>query len=261
LNLEILKLGGSVVTNKNQPMSMNTAAINRIASEIATAGGRGLVIVHGGGSYGHPLAKEYEISNGYHSDLQLPGFSKTRQAMIQLNSILVNTLLDAHVPAVSVNHSSFIITNNKKIGEVDFKIVELYIKAGMVPVLYGDAVLDTEIKFTILSGDQLAARLAIDLKAQRLIYGVDVDGVYTANPKLTSNARLIEDLSLSHMKGMVKIGEALSTDVTGGMLGKVQEATSAVEAGVNVLILNALKSDYIYNALRGESVVCTRLRR
>jgi isopentenyl phosphate kinase len=63
------------------------------------------------------------------------------------------------------------------------------------------------------------------------------------------------------MKGMVKIGEALSTDVTGGMLGKVQEATSAVEAGVNVLILNALKSDYIYNALRGESVVCTRLRR
>ncbi|MCX6642647.1 MAG: isopentenyl phosphate kinase [Candidatus Bathyarchaeota archaeon] len=261
MNLEILKLGGSVVTNKNQPMSPNTVAINRIAREIFTAGGRGLVIVHGGGSYGHPLAKEYEISNGYHSDLQLAGFSKTRQAMIQLNSIIVNALLDAHVPAVSVNPSSFIVTNNKNIEEIDFKIVELYIKAGMVPVLYGDAVLDTEIKFTILSGDQLAARLAIDLKVQRLIYGVDVDGVYTANPKLTSNARLIEDLSLSHMKGIVKIGEALSTDVTGGMLGKVQEAAFAVESGVNVLILNALKSDYIYNALLGESVVCTKLRR
>jgi isopentenyl phosphate kinase len=242
-------------------MSANTTAIERITREISTAGGRGIVIVHGGGSYGHPLAKQYDISHGYRSDLQLLGFSKTRQAMIQLNSLIVNALLDAFVPAVSVNPSSFIVTNGRRIEEVNFKIVETYVKAGMVPVLYGDAVLDTEMRFTILSGDQLAARLAIDLKAQSLIFGVDVDGVYTANPKLTSKARLIEDLSLSNMKEIVKIGESLSIDVTGGMLGKVQEAASAVEAGVDVLILNALKPDYIYNALLGENVKCTKLRR
>ncbi len=242
-------------------MSANTIAIDRITREISNAGGRGIVIVHGGGSYGHPLAKQFDISHGYTSDIQLPGFSKTRQAMIQLNSLVVNALIDSFVPAVSVNPSSFIITNGRRIGEVDFNIVEQYVKAGMVPVLYGDAVLDTEMKFTILSGDQLAARLAIDLKAQRLIYGVDVDGVYTANPKLTLKARLIEDLSLSNMKDILKIGESLSIDVTGGMLGKVQEAASAVEAGVDVRIINALKPDFIYNALLGKNVKCTRLRR
>ena len=261
LKLEILKLGGSVVTFKDRCMTANSDAIKRIAQEISAAGGRGLVIVHGGGSYGHPLAKKHKISDGYHSDTQLPGFSKTRQAMIQLNSIIVDALLDENIPATSINPSSFIVTDNKRIREIDFKIVNQYLKVGMVPVLYGDAVLDNERRFTILSGDQLAVRLATDLKAERLIYGVDVDGVYTANPKITTKAKLIESLSLIQMKGLVEIGEALSTDVTGGMFGKVHEATYAVEAGVDVMILNALKPEYVYRALRGDRVVCTRLRR
>jgi isopentenyl phosphate kinase len=240
-------------------MSANMPAIKRLAGEVAAAGWKGLVIVHGGGSYGHPLAKEYDISKGYQSDLQIIGFSKTRQAMIQLNAIIVNALIEAWVPAVSVNPSSFIMTEDRRIGSVDFGVVRKYVQSGMVPVLYGDAVLDTNRRFTILSGDQLAVRLATELKAERLTFGVDVDGVYTANPKLTPKAELIEDLSLSRMGGRVQLGEALATDVTGGMLGKVQEAEAAVKAGVFVFLTNALKPDYIYRTLRHDPVTGTRL--
>jgi isopentenyl phosphate kinase len=259
--MEILKLGGSVVTKKDQPKTPNVEAIRRLAREVATAGPRKLIVVHGGGSYGHPLAKEYNISAGYSAPRQLAGFSLTHQAMVELNRIVVEAFLDAGVPAVSIAPSSFIITEDRRIIELDTSVVSKAIESNFVPILYGDAVLDSARRFTILSGDQLAVRLATDLGAERLIFGVDVDGVYTANPKLAKDARLIEELSLSQMRGMVRIGEALSTDVTGGMLGKVNEAAAAVEAGVEVQLLNALKPDAVNAALRGEKIPCTWLRR
>jgi isopentenyl phosphate kinase len=259
--MEILKLGGSVVTRKDQPKTSNIDAIKRLAREVVTAGPRKLVVVHGGGSYGHPLAKEYDISAGYSTPRQLAGFSLTHQAMVELNKIVVEAFLDAGVPAISIAPSSFIVTEDRRITTVDFSVVQRAIDSNMVPILYGDAVLDSARRFTILSGDQLAVRLATELGAERLIFGVDVDGVYTANPKLAKDARLIEELSLSQMRGMVRIGEALSTDVTGGMLGKVNEAAVAVEGGVEVQLVNALKPNVVNAALRGDKIPCTWLRR
>ena len=82
--MEILKLGGSVVTLKDRPRTPNTEAITRLATEVATAGPRRLIIVHGGGSYGHPLVR-HSLS-GYKSSNQLAGFSLTHQAMVELTS-------------------------------------------------------------------------------------------------------------------------------------------------------------------------------
>ena len=259
--MEILKLGGSVVTHKNRQRAANLETITRLATEVATAGPKSIIIVHGGGSYGHPLAKEYDIATGYKSPRQLAGFSWTHQAMVDLNKLIVEAFLNAGVPAISIAPSSFIITDDRRITTVDFSIISKAVESGFVPVLYGDAVLDVALRFTILSGDQLAARLATDLGASRIIFGVDVDGVYTANPKLVKEAQLIEELSLGQMRGMIKVGEALSTDVTGGMLGKIKEAGVAVEAGVEVQLVNALKPGIVYEALRGEKVTCTWLRR
>jgi isopentenyl phosphate kinase len=259
--MEILKLGGSVVTHKDGQKTPNTDAIKRLAHEVASAGPRRLVVIHGGGSYGHPLAKEYDISDGYSSPRQMSGFSLTHQAMVELNKLVVEAFLAEGVPAMSIAPSSFIITEDRRIADADFSVVSRATESGFVPVLYGDTVLDSVLRFTILSGDQLAAKIAISLGAKRIIFCVDVDGVYTANPKLAKEARLIEELSLSQMRGMVRIGEALSTDVTGGMLGKIQEAGEAVEAGVEVQLVNALRPDIVKDALRGEKIRCTWLRR
>ncbi|MGD0804407.1 MAG: isopentenyl phosphate kinase [Candidatus Bathyarchaeia archaeon] len=259
--MEILKLGGSVVTHKDSLRTPNAEAINRLATEVATAGPRKLIIVHGGGSYGHPLAKEYEISTGYKSPRQLAGFSLTHQAMVELNMLIVTAFLEVGVPTISISPSSFIITEDQRMTTVDFSVVSQAVDSGFVPILYGDAVLDSVLRFTILSGDQLAARLAIDLGASKIIFGVDVDGVYTTNPKLVKEAQLIDELSFGQMRSMIKVGEALSTDVTGGMLGKIREAGAAVEAGVDVQLVNALKPGMVHDALRGEKVKCTWLRR
>ena len=257
----ILKLGGSVVTHKDRPFTPHTDNIARLAAEIAEADAQPLVVVHGGGSYGHPVATEYRIAEGYREPRQLAGFSKTHQAMVELNGIIVHELLDAGVPAFSVSSSSFLVTEGRRITGIDLHVVEGCIESGLVPVLYGDAVLDALQGFAILSGDQLAVKLAIGLEAERLVLGSDVDGVFTDDPKLAADARLIEGLSLGNHGDEAKIGDALDTDVTGGMLGKVVEAAEAVEAGIEVMLVNATMGGRVKAALRGENVIGTRLMR
>ncbi len=257
--MQVLKLGGSVVTVKDQKFTADQGNIRRLAEEIKAAWPTPVVIVHGGGSFGHPVAKKYGIAGGFTSDRQIPGFARTLQAMVDLNTIIVKAFLDAGIPAMSVSPSSFIATDDGRISNIDLEIVGRLVVRGVLPVLFGDAVLDRKKGFTILSGDQLAVRLATSLGATRLIFGVDVDGVYTSNPKLSPEARLIDRLESDKIDGFVKIGESLSTDVTGGMLGKVSEAKAAVVKGVEVQFVNATKPDVILKALKGEPVAGTIL--
>jgi len=257
----ILKLGGSVVTHKDRPFTPHIDNITRLAAEIAEADAQPLVVVHGGGSYGHPVATEYRISEGYKEPRQIIGFSKTHQAMVELNGIIVRELLDAGVPAFAVSPSSFVVTEGRRITGIDLQVVERLIESGLAPILYGDAVLDTLQGIAILSGDQLVVKLATGLGAERIVLGSDVDGVFTDDPKLDGDARLIEELFLGKHGDVAKIGDALDTDVTGGMLGKVVEAAEAVEAGIEVVLVNATVRGRVRAALRGENVIGTRLKR
>ncbi len=256
LIMQILKLGGSVITHKDEYFSPNTENIKRLAEEISHAEGK-LIIVHGAGSFGHPVAKKYNISDGLKTSDQLIGFSETHQSMTRLNQIIVDTLLEAGVPAFGISASSMLVTKGKRLIDIDLSIVKGCLELGLVPVMYGDAVLDTEQGIAILSGDQMIVRLAIDLNAERVIFGSDVDGIFTSNPKLDSEAKLIEKLSLSHMTA--EVGASTTTDVTGGMRGKLKEAEEAVEAGTEVVFLNANAENRVRKALLGEKVMGTIL--
>jgi len=249
--LMVLKLGGSVITIKDKPMTPRPEAIRRLAREIAEAGVR-LILIHGGGSYGHPVASRYGIAGGYRSEAQLLGFAETHQAMVRLNTLIVEALIKAGVPAIGVPPSSFIIAAEGRITKLKLQILREMLKMGLTPVLYGDAVLDTRRGFTILSGDQLASRLAVELRAERLIYGVDVDGVYTKDPK-RGEARLLERVTPSTLREL-ETGSPTAVDVTGGMKTKIEEALRAAEMGVEVVILNAMREGVILKALRGEAV-------
>ena len=257
----VLKLGGSVLTDKEKPMTADRSAIERLAEEISLSGIRELVLVHGGGSFGHPVAERFNIAEGFKEEPQILGFSKTHRAMVELNRIIVDALIGRGIPALPLAPSSFITTNNRRIETLDLRILRGLLERGFTPVLYGDAVLDTKKGFSILSGDQLSARLSLELGASRLIFGVDIDGVYTSDPKVNPDARLLESLSLREAEDMSGIGRATTTDVTGGMLGKIREALPVVEAGIPVLILNAGKPHNIFKALRGEGVIGTLLSR
>jgi len=256
--LTVLKLGGSVITKKEKPLTANLKAIERLSREISEAKVSRIIFIHGGGSFGHPLAKQYALKEGYKEKSQLLGFSKTRQAMVTLNKLVVNALIRQNIAAVQLQPSAFVVTKSGRIGLIEEQPLRKLLEIGLMPVLYGDAVFDFDLGFTILSGDQLAATLAMKLGANQIILGIDVNGLHTSDPKSDPSARLIRRITLHELKNMLhEIEEAKVTDVTRGMLGKISELMPAVEKGIPALIVNAAKPNNIYKALKGEEVTGT----
>jgi isopentenyl phosphate kinase len=258
----VLKLGGSVVTDKKNSLTANLPAIERLAKEISRANLSPLVLVHGGGSFGHPLAEQYGLAGGYRDSSQIIGFSITHQAMTKLNKLIVGSLISNNIPAVEVQPSSCMVTKSGRIQSMEDKALKKMLEMRFLPVLYGDIVLDSEVGFAILSGDQIVSSLAIKLKACRIVVGVDVDGLLTGDPKTDSEARLIRHLTLEELKKLEPlIGGSKVTDVTGGMLGKMFELKPAVEHGIQTIIVNATEPDRVYKALKDEKVVGTIIER
>jgi isopentenyl phosphate kinase len=257
----IVKLGGSVITIKEKPFTPNLSVIKRLAREIKQADRRPLIIIHGGGSYGHPIAMKYNIMEGIKEPKQLIGFSKTRQAMMVLNKLIVDSLIQQNIPIISVQPSAIVLTNQGRISKINISVIERMLRINLIPLLYGDAVLDETIGFSILSGDQIASNLAIKFKVKQIIIGVDVDGLFNEDPKKNLNANLIEEIKLDALKNILNnISRARTNDVTGGMFGKIVELIPALESGIKVKIINAKKVNRLYKALKNEKVKGTEIK-
>ena len=259
----ILKIGGSAITDKTVEASPKTEIINRLAEEIKRADLDNLIIVHGGGSFGHPAAAKYGIKDGYKEDpTQKLGFAETHHMMTVLNGLVMDALIWHEVPAISIAPSCCIITENGKIKFFDDSVLQVMTKMNFTPVLYGDAVLDEKLGFTVVSGDQLVAYLAIKYKAQKIVIGADTDGLFDADPKTNPNAKPYKHLTLAELKQIQpKLGKAAGTDVTGGMAGKIAELIPAIEQGVHVTVTGATKGLSIFRALTDQSVLGTEIEK
>jgi isopentenyl phosphate kinase len=259
----ILKLGGSAITDKTAEASPKTQIINRLAEEIKRADLDNLIVVHGGGSFGHPTAAKYGIKDGYKEDpTQKFGFAETHHMMTVLNGLVMDALIWHEIPAVSVAPSSCVVTENGRVKFFDETVLKSMAKLIFTPVMYGDAVMDEKLGFTVLSGDQLVAYLAIRYKATKIVVGTDTDGLFDSDPKTNPNAKPYKKLTLKELKEIQpKLDKAPGSDVTGGMAGKISELIPAIEAGVHVTVTGATKGLSIYRALTDQSVLGTEIEK
>lgn len=258
----ILKIGGSVITDKSGELNARMQEISRLAEEIKKADIQNLIIVHGGGSFGHPLAQQYAIKGGFKEEAQKIGFAETHHVMTVLNGLFMDALIWHNVPAVSVTPSSCVTTRDGRIESFEDTTLKKLLEMGFLPVMYGDAVFDVKIGFTILSGDQLVSYIATKFNAEKIVMGVDVDGLYDSDPKNEKDARMFKHLSLSELRSLRdRLGTPTACDVTGGMFGKMSELIPALENGILVKVVNATKPDYVYKALMGETVEGTTIEK
>ncbi len=258
----ILKLGGSILTKKDSSTSeVNKDNLNRVACEIRRSlnnNDKDLVIVHGAGSFGHPPAKEYKIGEPFRSE-EYPskriGFVKTQNAVKKLNMLVCEEFINEDIPVIAIPASSFIKTSNKRISEGNIEKFKQYLEKGYVPIIYGDVVLDDELEMAVISGDQIIQYLAINLDADEVILGTDVDGVYNKNPKLHDDAVLYD--KFSNLDDLETFEDTTNVDVTGGMIGKIKELLYLADLGINSIIINANTENNIYKALEQENVTGT----
>lgn len=250
----IIKLGGSVITLKDKFESANIPAIRRITFELLEVKSLfPLIIVHGGGSFGHPHAYKYKLHEGFKSNNQLFGVIKTREAMLRLNNIVCNELLNAGFQPFSFQPSSFIVTRSGEIEIAEISLIEWAMKLGFTPVLYGDIVLDYEHGFYILSGDKICSYLVTKFNVEKVVFACDVDGIYTSDPKKDPTAKLIRRLTLNDIsKFLDSVGSTYTFDVTGGMRNKLIETRKIVSMGIEVRIVNALVPGRLISAIRDQ---------
>jgi isopentenyl phosphate kinase len=107
------------------------------------------------------------------------------------------------------------------------------------------------------SGDQIAAKLALEFDACRVVFAVDVDGVYDRDPKL-KGASLIREIKVESLKD-IGLKAIMSMDVTGGMASKLREASILAKKGIDVYIVNGLKPGRLYKAIMGLEVEGTHI--
>jgi len=246
----VVKLGGSVITEKSRAFSVRRGTLARIARELS--GSReGLVVVHGGGSFGHPVAKRYGLAEGFRDRRQLRGLAETHMAMVRLNSEVVRAMISSGIPAVSVQPSACMTTRDGRIARAELSPLRRMLSLGLVPVLFGDVVPDERRGFSILSGDQIVAFLAVRLRARRVVVGADVDGVFTADPRRNRDAELLRRVTPADLQRMRF--SSPEVDVTGGMAAKLRELFYPASRGIHAEIVNATRPGVLARAIRGES--------
>lgn len=260
----IVKLGGSALTIKDaEKPTVDNNNLNRIAEEVSNYNDE-MVIVHGAGSFGHIYAKEYAIGdkivNSQDNLFKIEGLSLIQASMQFLNYQVVTKLQENGVPAIGIKPSTFIVTENKRIKICDASIIRKYVDEGFVPVLYGDAVLDLndDIKFAIISGDQLITYFAKELKADKVILSSDVDGIFTDNPKTNPDAKLIDVVTKDTRLTLTENTDY--ADVTGGMAGKIRELLELADEGIESMIINAEKEGNLKLAVSGKDVKGTLIK-
>ncbi len=124
------------------------------------------------------------------------------------------------------------------------------LRLGAVPIINeNDTVADEEIKFG--DNDVLSALVAGLCDAQLLVLLTDQDGLYTADPRLDPQARLIPTVGEGHAQA--RLGRA-GPSGSGGMESKVRAARMAASAGIEGVIANGFTPGNLARILAGEPV-------
>jgi isopentenyl phosphate kinase len=256
-SLTFLKLGGSLITDKNTPRAARKAVIARLAEEIHSAcqgdPDLRLVLGHGSGSFGHVPAKKFGTRQGVHSPAGWRGFAEVWYEAAALNRLVIETLHAAGLPAISFPASAGVTANQGEVAAWNLIPLTAALAHGLLPVVYGDVVFDTARGGTILSTEDIFVYLARQLHPQRILLAGIEAGVWADYPACT---RLIPQITPGNWEEIVhSLGGSAATDVTGGMASKVRTMLAlAVELpGLAVLIFNGDHPGSLEKALRGES--------
>ncbi|HEX2620946.1 MAG TPA: isopentenyl phosphate kinase [Phototrophicaceae bacterium] len=253
MTITLVKLGGSLITDKLVESSFRVDVTHRIASEIAEAIRQKpdlqLIIGHGSGSFGHFAAKRHHTVEGVHTREQWHGFTEVATAASTLNGLVAETMRSAGLPIWRIQPSASIVCQDGVIQQMALGPLQAALVGGIIPLVYGDVAVDSVRGGTIASTETVFTYLVEHLPVSQVLLLGEVPGVYdpegTVIPEVTpSNFDTMRDF----------LGGSAGVDVTGGMLTKVQDMLALVEqiAGLRVWIMDGTQPGLLKQSLMGE---------
>jgi isopentenyl phosphate kinase len=246
----VIKLGGSAITYKSTPLTENQRGIDAACIAMVNSN-MPLVVVHGGGSFGHFYAREYHVGT---TPIKLGGVavSDIHWSMHRLNLAVIEKMREYGMTPYSIPPNHFM--RNGKADRV--RVEELGSLNDVTPVSYGDVIPYKE-RYHIISGDSLVELFARVLHAERVVFTMDVEGIYLDYGK-KHLARRISRLDAEQLARKLQV--AGPADATGGIGRKLKTAARLAEHGIDVAFVKALRHVEVSKALKGETFHGTLLK-
>jgi isopentenyl phosphate kinase len=254
-DLILLKLGGSLITDKLRAHTPRRDVLARLAAEIQAALQANphlrLVIGHGSGSFGHTPAKQHGTRQGVSTLPQWLGFVEVWKEARALNQIVLEALSSAGLPVMALPPSASVLAADGKLEQWPLAPLQSALEHGLIPLINGDVIFDRVRGGTILSTEDLFLHLARSLRPGRILLAGLEDGVLEDYPACT---RLVESITAQNFAQILPhLGQSAGVDVTGGMAEKVRSMVELVEElpGCKALIFSGQHPGLVRQALLG----------
>ncbi len=244
----VVKVGSAVLTDSRGRIS--SARVSSLAGQIAEARARGVdVALVSSGAIAAGMGR-MKIARKPEDVTELQAAAAVGQG------ILMHTYSEMFAP-FSVPVAQVLLT------QADMNHRQRYLNArrtltklfemGVVPIINeNDTVAIEEITFG--DNDMLGALVAGLLKADLLFLLTDTAGLFTADPRKSEEAGLIERVDVIDEKIRRLAGEAGTSTATGGMSSKIEAISAAASAGVDSIIVDGRKGKAILDVLDGGKV-------
>jgi isopentenyl phosphate kinase len=243
-----LKLGGSLITDKTGVEQVRADVLARLANEVGAVWRERLPLVlgHGSGSFGHVAGAKYGTRQGVATPAQWMGFAQVSAAAARLNRLVVESLLEAGVPALTVQPSASARCRDGVIIHLASHAVENALAAGLLPVVYGDVAFDEGRGGTIISTEEVMGYLAKTIRPSWLLLAGETEGVYD------ESGNIIPAITPANFAAIrPALGGSRGTDVTGGMASKVEAMLhlTQYQPGLTIHIFSGLKAGNLHQLL------------
>ena len=219
-----VKIGGSVITRKDTYRHFLPDVCRSIVKSLFPFRNE-LIMAHGGGSFGHILAKEANLPDVLNERTKRY-FSRIHNDVLVLNSKIIDIMAEEGFNPVSIPTALFFWKKT-----LNVSTYRRFLESGFNPVGMGDIVLSGKT-VKIISADDIMLKLSKEFNPRLVIFFTDVDGIYSDDPKKNPQARLLPTIDSN-----VNF-KAVQNDVTGGMKHKYEIIKKISQHADRIAVIN-----------------------
>lgn len=250
----VIKIGTSTLAHKSGELNIRrTEELCRIISDIKNSGKE--VIIVSSGAIGMGAAK-----------LSLQGKPQdiaTKQAAAAVGQCELMYRYDKLFAEYHHNVAQILLTGDDFNNEVRHRnftnTISRLLELRALPIINeNDTVATDEIK--VGDNDTLSALVSVSISADLLILLSDIDGLFTADPHIAPEAKLIKEISEISPEILALAGDTSSGLGTGGMRTKLSAAEICLNGGCDMIIANGANPKILYDIINDNDPICTRFK-
>jgi glutamate 5-kinase len=242
----VVKLGSSVVAGGDgEPRVEVLRAVCESLCELHAQGGEVIVVTSGAIAHG---MRVMALS-------QRPSSIRELQAASAVGQGKLYRIYDELLRERGVTSAQLLLTFFDMSARTHYlnarQTLETLLEWRVMPVINeNDTTATDEISFG--DNDFLAAQVAVLVSAEELILLTDIDGLYTADPRIYEDAKIVREIDDFVGLDELEIGHTTSPLGSGGMRSKVVAADMATAAGIQTTICSGVRPEALRAVLAGE---------